>query len=166
MPYNSSIGTIPHRRRDGTLRSETLVDDDTFAQVGHLRWSDSHGYAMRVVTKDGVRNVTWLHRLVAGLEPGEPREADHRNGDTYDCRRSNLRIVTHLENSQNRAERPAVTRKTSKHRGVCWNKRRGAWVAQVFSGGKCHWLGYFGSEEAAAVVARQARVRLLPGALD
>jgi len=144
------------------------VDDADYDWLAQWRWSDSHGYAMRVVTKDKVRTVIWLHRLIMGLESDDPREVDHMNGDTYDCRRQNLRICDHLTNGQNRREpyMPGLKRGSSPYRGVSWNKRHGKWVVQVRWDGKNRWLGYFESELEAAEVARRARLEHMPGALD
>lgn len=43
-----------------------------------------------------------MHRFIMGLGPGDPREVDHLNHNGLDNRRENLRIVSHLENGQNR----------------------------------------------------------------
>jgi hypothetical protein len=138
------------------------VDDADFEWLDQWRWSDSHGYAMRVVTENKVRTVTWLHRLIVGLEPDDPREVDHENGDTYDCRRENLRAVDHRTNGQNIHQRMG----TSPYRGVSWNKRQGKWVAQCRWDDRNHWLGYFTSELEAAEAACNARREHVPGALD
>ena len=138
------------------------MDDADFAWLGQWRWSDSHGYAMRVVTRDKVRTTIWLHRLIVGLESDDPREVDHMDGDTYNSRRENLRICDHLTNGQNIHQRMG----SSPYRGVSWNKRTGKWVAQCRWDNHNHWLGYFDSELEAAKVAREARTKYMHGALD
>lgn len=144
------------------MRSISLVDDEDEAWLRRWRWSDDKGYAHRVVTKDGQRTRIVMSRLIMGLEPGDPREVDHKDGNTYDNRRKNLRIVSHHHNGQNRHQRP----RSSPHRGVSWNARRRKWVAQARWDGRNRFLGYFDSEEEAAEVARKAREQHQVGALD
>lgn len=43
-----------------------------------------------------------LHRYLLCLKKGDPRIADHINGNTLDNRFCNLRICSHLENMRNR----------------------------------------------------------------
>ena len=64
---------------------------------------------------------------------------------------------------------PPPRRKTSSaHRGVCWYKARGKWVAQIRVDGKRQCLGYFDDEAEAAAAyteATAAKARGLPVAL-
>lgn len=39
----------------------------------------------------------------------------------------------------------------SRFRGVTYDKRRGQWAARLETGGRCHHLGFFKTEEPAAV---------------
>lgn len=144
------------------MKAEVLVDDEDFAWLNQWRWCDAGGYAMRIKTKNGKRTSIRMSRLILGLESGDPREADHKNRNTRDNRRSNLRIVTHAGNMQNQAKRP----KTSRHRGVCFHKRSGKWVAQVCVKGRVIWLGGFDNEEDAAKAALEGRKKHQSKSLD
>jgi hypothetical protein len=76
-------------------------------------------------------------------------KVDHRNHRTLDCRRrTNLRICTNAQNSANR--KGPDTRSTSGIRGVCWNRHRKKWVAQIGVDGKIIYLGAFADKAAAA----------------
>lgn len=61
-----------------------------------------HIYARTTI--DGV--TVWLHRLVLARSAGPPRYVramgDHRNGQTLDCRRGNLRWATPRMNARNK----------------------------------------------------------------
>lgn len=146
---------IPLRARDGSLRAVAIVDDPDFAVIGSLRWALHHkGYAVR--TFDGKQ--TSLHRYLMGLQPGDPREVDHINGDKLDNRRVNLRIVTRAENAQNLAVHPGA----SSHRGVSFNAKTGRWYASVKVARKTTFIGSFEREIDAARAASAYREKHLP----
>ena len=94
---------------------QTLVDDSTLKQYGHLTWhlSDT-GYAVRKTNEGTVR----LHRLVAGTP--EEMFTDHKNHDRLDNRASNLRIVTQAENMAN----------YKGAKGYVWDKSKGKWMVR------------------------------------
>lgn len=70
---------------------------------------------------------------------------DHLNGDGLDNRRENLRHVTNRQNQQNQH-----VGRSSKHPGVCWDRRDGKWRAVIHIEGRQKPLGYFTTEQAAA----------------
>lgn len=73
-----------------------LLDDEDFEKYGHLRWYLSGGkYAAR---KSG-RRIVYLHRII--MDAPEGMVVDHRNHNTLDCRKQNLRICTQEENCRN-----------------------------------------------------------------
>jgi len=43
-----------------------------------------------------------MHRLIMGAEPGDP-QVDHENQNGLDCRRHNLRFITHAGNQRNKS---------------------------------------------------------------
>lgn len=148
---------IPLHDRTGLVIAVTLVDDDTFAEVGHLRWSlHSAGYAVRD------RGRTYLHRVVMGLEPGDSREPDHRDRNRLNNQRSNLRIVTKAQQRQNSRGR----RSRSEHRGVDFEHRTGRWRARVHLQGRTYSLGNWPTEAEAAAAASGARRVLMPFAVE
>lgn len=53
-----------------------------------------------VITSCNQKTI-YLHRLIMQLED-KNMVVDHRNGNTLDCTRTNLRVVTQSENSKNR----------------------------------------------------------------
>lgn len=129
----------------------TLIDDEDADLVLDVRWSLNNHYA-RGRLSDG--RLEYLHRLLMGLTPGDPRQVDHVNRDKLDNRRENLRIVTVAEQRHNQGSRPNTS---SRYRGVSLYRRTGRWAAQVKLHGRRHHLGYFSTEEAAAEVAAAFR---------
>jgi hypothetical protein len=74
---------------------------------------------------------------------------DHRNNNSLDNRRANLRLATHAENCYNR---PKIRTKTSsRYIGVYFEKSTGKWTAKIRVNGKRLWLGRFNSELEAAL---------------
>lgn len=73
-----------------------LVDEEDYLKYSGKKWYLSGGrYAARK-TEDG---IFYLHRLIAEAPSG--MVVDHRNHDTLDCRKKNLRICTQEENCRN-----------------------------------------------------------------
>lgn len=150
--------TIPVLAKDGTVVAAALVDPEDFDAMNAHTWRrHSRGYACRGRSINGRFRVILLHREIMHPPPG--LEVDHLNGDKLDNRRANMRLVTHAQNAQNRSK---FGGRYSQHRGVCFDKRSGRWVAGVKLNGVRHNLGYFDTEVAAADAALEGRKRLLP----
>lgn len=94
-----------------------------------------------------------MHRVILGLDRGDRRMVDHRDGNGLNNRRSNLRLATPGENCAN--QRPQVGR-TSQYKGVSWDNRNRKWAVGV-KRGDVRRRGYFLDEvEAAAAHDRWA----------
>ncbi len=95
-----------------------------------------------------------LHRLILGLEKGDERIGDHKNGDTLDNRRSNLRITDMEGNARNKL---SPNQLAGRFKGIYWSRASEKWVAQIRAGEKCEGgrrkrlnLGHFAEAEDAA----------------
>lgn len=145
--------SITLRRQNGDIAGYAIVDDEDAGQALHRWHLTAQGYAGRRVTRDGRRQILVLHRELLGLKLGDPREGDHEDGDRLNYRRSNLRIVTPAQNSQNR--RPVGG--SSRHRGVCFHKASGRWMAYGQVKRRREYLGLFATEDEAGDAAREWR---------
>lgn len=150
---------IPLRRRDGTVRAYTLIDEIDAGQATHRWYLHNIGYAYRELRGFSPRRTVLLHREIAGLVPGDGREVDHLNRDRLDNRRVNLRVVTHAENQQNMSSHRGSA---SKYRGVSWQSDRQRWLAQATINGRTHNLGRFANEDTAGEAVRQWRLSNMP----
>lgn len=146
--------------RDGSLKAHTLVDAADAAWVNRWMWRlGSKGYATRSEWRDGRSRTVRLHRVILRLADSDGLEGDHINGDKLDNRRSNLRALSKDAHAQNQRARG----RTSKYRGVSFDRERGKWTATIRPAGRrVIYLGRFDTEAEAAAVARAARERLMP----
>lgn len=98
-----------------------------------------------------------MHRLIAGTPDG--MVTDHRNGDTLDNRRANLRHATGSQNNCNRRGRAGAS---SQFVGVRWNKESRRWRAAIQLNGRQKQIGVF-TDEIEAAKAYDAAARVLHG---
>lgn len=135
----------------------TLISSHHLGFLSQWRW-----YALRVSDTGifyAVRNARkgstiYMHRLILGLEVGDARLADHRNGDTLDNRDGNLRIATAAQNCRN----CRISKlNPSGFKGVTWDAYHHRWQAQITVDYRNIFLGRFATpEEAHAAYAMAA----------
>lgn len=87
------------RNNKQEINGFTLIDKKDLEKVTKYKWRLAGSYV-----KGGEDNNTWLHRFIMDCVDGD-MDVDHINHNTYDNRRSNLRIVTRKENCSNRRDR-------------------------------------------------------------
>lgn len=136
-----------------------IVSACDFEWLNQWKWqagrtTNGKCYVVRRATiTTGVRRNLSMHRLITHAPRGT--EVDHRNGDSLDNRRCNLRICT---GTQNKCNRPKGTGASSQFKGVCLDKERSKWKAQIEIDYKSIALGRFDNEiEAAQAYDRAAR---------
>lgn len=123
-----------------------LIDDEDYELVIKHKWFVIKGvntfYVVRNCYRTGKQKRLWLHREI--MNPADNMDVDHKNNDGLDNQRSNLRIVTRTQNSQNRA---AKKNGHSKYLGVCLHKKKNGgtvyWTAHIRIDKKLKWLGQF-----------------------
>ena len=110
-------------------------------------------YAARTVWISGKSKHIYLHREIMermiGRNMIKGEEVDHRNQNSLDNRRSNLRLTTHQQNLENQRHQ---YNKSSLYRGVHLIKRaiKMKWIAYIKHNGKRIHLGSFYDEILAA----------------
>jgi hypothetical protein len=143
---------------DGHYEVELTQGYHAKVDLEDAEWAVSHlWHAMRVVRsgrewvyacrKPGI----YLHREIAKrMGMSASALVDHRDGDTLNDRRYNLREADHSLNGLN----------TKRSTGVCFARQQGKFKAYIWSGGKFRHLGYFATEEEARAARSAAEEEL------
>ena len=111
-----------------TQGQSTIVDDADFEWLNQWKWHatfDPHTrgfYAVRgVLRPHGNFGPERMHRQILGLKYRDKRQSDHKNHDTLDNRRGNLRIVSSYQNRLNRKD----------PKGFSWRPCRAKYEARI-----------------------------------
>lgn len=94
-----------------------------------------------------------LHRFLMNAQKGEI--IDHKNKNTLDNRKSNLRKCDKSKNGQNRKKH---SNNKSGYTGVTWSKKDEKWMAYIMVKQKFINLGYFIDIEEAAAFRKKAEL--------
>jgi hypothetical protein len=140
-----------------------LVDDEDYDWLLQWKWyayeSSGNFYAGRQQRKleygNGKRKFIPMHRAIMEYHGFDIKNKliDHRNHETLNNRKKELRICNHKENVANR--KPKET-KLSKYKGVYWNDKNNKWGAHLQNNKERKFLGYFNTELEAAVAYNKA----------
>jgi HNH endonuclease/AP2 domain len=142
-----------------TKSYEAVIDAADASLVEGWNWiavvQSRRVYAARTDRADNQRRDIRMHRVLMGEPDGF--DVDHINGDGLDNRRANLRIATRAENLRNQR---LSLRNTSGFKGVCWDKDKGKWRAQIKLNWGNHYLGLYTTPEEAhqAYVAASIKI--------
>jgi hypothetical protein len=136
-----------------------IVDAEDFDRLNQFKWfahyqKDTRSfYAERNRPtsrgKRGTLPMTHVILNVTGM-------VDHKNHNTLDNRKENLRAATNSQNCTN--GRTRLTNRSG-HPGVCWHKRDKNWRVYIQRQGKWYHLGNFPTKTEAIRVRRKAEKR-------
>lgn len=120
----------------------TIIDTEDLEKIKKCTWYGKKGkwdqYARGMINGKEIK----LHRLIMGVTDPK-KHVDHKNGNTYDNRKENLRIVTNSENHMNQK-----LRKDNKLgiKGVCYRDKK--YICRI-SKGEYHYNKTFETKEEA-----------------
>lgn len=130
-----------------------MIDDEDYELVSQYRWRGSEPNSKGSIyakTNLYIGNYTQklfsMHKLVMDLVGRKDIILDHINNNTLDNQKSNLRIATPRQNTQNM--RIKTNKLRSQYKGVCWQKSQ--CIARIQVDGESIYLGSFYNEEDAA----------------
>lgn len=135
-----------------------ILDADDLERVKSAGYMEilKIGYACITTGRMRTRKRTYLHRFITNA-PSD-KQVDHINGNKLDNRKSNLRLVTNMQNSQNTGWRK---HNTSGFMGVTWSNQRNKWMSKIVYEGKQIHLGFYEDIEEAASIRYAAETQLL-----
>lgn len=132
-----------------------LLDDDDYKKLSKYSWyikpnpTVEKGYVFRIIRdENGKKHTIHMHREI--LNAKGRVEVDHINGNTFDNRKRNLRIVNVQKNAFNRCKPKVVS--TSRFKSVLKRKNSTSWTARIKFYNKSIELGQYREEEKAAAV--------------
>lgn len=131
---------------------ETIVDWDDLWAV-EFKWcamvnKSPNGQRVYAIRRKPGGGFLYLHREINNTPEG--MDCDHRDGDTLNNRRGNLRRASRTLNNLNRKDT----------RGIHYAKRLGKWQAYITLHGKRRNLGTFATEVEAATARAKAYLEL------
>jgi AP2 domain len=169
MKTNSNLrGRISEDPEIETARIEltrglhAIVDAADYEWLNQFKWhacgdAKHYIYAARWSSRgwDGKQRMIRMHRLIMGATDWD--EVDHRNGNTLDNRRINLRPCGHDENTRNR--RLSIN-STTGLKGVIFDQDRRKFRAEIRLDGRKKFLGRFDTSAEAAAAYDRAAIEL------
>ena len=156
-------GVVTITRKSGE-RVDVLLDLDDLTRLVKLNVSIHAVYSAKIDSyyiklKQNGKNV-YLHRWVMSVADRRVY-VDHRNHNTMDNRKENLRLADNSANMHNR--RGSQKNSKSGLLGVCWDASKRKWLSRIAVNGKEHFIGRFDDkyEAHAAYMEKKKEMGLL-----
>lgn len=127
-----------------------IVDADKFEYLNQWKWQAvkkfNIWYAQRSTAMvNGHRETVYMHQEI--LKTPNGMETDHRDGNGLNNQVNNIRICTPSQNQHN--QKPQIG-KSSRYKGVGWNKSDKRWQSRIKINGKTKHIGNYKDEIEAA----------------
>lgn len=134
-----------------------IIDDADCELVSRYSWQAQWSPTTKSFYARGRvgKKHTLMHRLILKADAGQ--QVDHRNGNSLDNRRDNLRKATNAQNVRNGKKRSC---NSSGYIGVHLHKKNQRWVAYVGHGYHINYLGSFATAKEAARVRDAKAIEL------
>ena len=142
------IDGVPCRLIKLTKGQYSIVNESEYERVRKIKWAALYSkngrryYAYKSLQVKGRAYSLYMHRLILGLDYGDPRQSDHiETMNTLDNRHENLQIVTPAENIR---RSKLQLRRRDRLKGA--HKHRNEWHSHITENRKTFYLGSFKTE--------------------
>jgi HNH endonuclease/AP2 domain/Zinc-finger double-stranded RNA-binding len=132
---------------------ETMVSDEDYYNLMKYNWYSRDNRVLGTVC----RKTVSLSRFIMDYKGSDM--IDHIDCNTLNNQRSNLRILTATQNSQNK-HKSKLPSSSSKYIGVSYDKSRNKWKSGIKLNGKTINLGRFNTELEAAQIRDKKAIEL------
>jgi hypothetical protein len=163
---NNEYAILYMRNKKGTY--EALIDIDDLNKLieldwsWHLAWSNTtKSYYVKTTFRFRENGKTkgktiYLHRHL--MPCSEEFYIDHKNHNTLDNRKNNLRITTNIENHENRINKPNRNSSTG-CRNITYSSSEGVYYFQIWDGAHNIRVKSFSNKEEAIKYANENRYK-------
>jgi hypothetical protein len=145
--YENDHAKIILTDKEGYVTGESLIDIEDLALVSGIKWTTSlekhHRYATGNIKIGKNYKGIKMHRLILGVSDKSVK-IDHKNHNTLDNRKENLRISSNAQNMHNMT---FTRNSTSGIKGI--TKKGNRWECRIQLNGKRIQIGCFSSIEEA-----------------
>ena len=136
---------------------EFYIDLEDYNKIKDYCWLEHDGYIHTRARFNNKNKDIRLHRFIMGLTNDGSQhhiKVDHKNHNTFDNRKKNLRITTNQENCFNHRTHK---NNTSGHSGISFRKDTNKWRVRLWiNNGQCVNLGSFTEYDEALKVRKEA----------
>jgi len=132
-----------------------LVDAEDYERLSKHKWHVTGGRAGYYAARKVNGRTMTMHREILNVPAG--MVCDHKNHNTLDNRKCNLRICTPAQNAQNKRPREGGT---SRYKGVSWHKDKSKWRAVICHRGRTIHIGYYDYQADAAIAYDDRAIEL------
>lgn len=137
-----------------------IIDKEDYESVRQFKWRVTEAYndtfyATTWMRIKGKGRHVYLHRFL--MQSPKNKKVSFNNGNSLDCRRENLSILT---NSERQLKSRLGKNNSTGYRGVSFNKAAGKYKAYIKKDKKLLYLGLFETAEEAAQTYNEKAKRL------
>lgn len=158
LHYEPETGKLFWKERKGTKQSKRWNSSMAGKEV--IQKSASDGRKRHQIGFGKKSKKIYFSRVVwcwyYGEWPDDDLVIDHINGDSFDNRIDNLRLITRAENSKNKK---VAINNTSGHVGVLLCKKSNKWRAFINSNGNQIHVGTYEDKAKAVEARKQAEIK-------